>query len=115
MGSGTWPRTAARPPGRLAPGRTGRTAPTYLVTGPVRYVLPPSTAPTPSLKRCHGWVVTRWRLAVAAMDFAVAATWRAVRDTELYMSGTVSSEPVARDEAIAALWRQQRSRLVRLA
>ena len=49
------------------------------------------------------------------MDFAVAATWRAVRDTELYMSGTVGSEPVARDEAIAVLWRQQRSRLVRLA
>jgi len=45
----------------------------------------------------------------------VAATWRAVRDTDLYMSGTVGSEPVARDEAIAVLWRQQRSQLVRLA
>jgi RNA polymerase sigma-70 factor (sigma-E family) len=31
------------------------------------------------------------------------------------MSGTVDSEPVARDEAIAMLWQQQRSRLVRLA
>lgn len=55
------------------------------------------------------------RPAVAVTDFAAAATWRAVRDTDLYMSGTVDSEPVARDEAIAALWRQQRSQLVRLA
>jgi DNA-directed RNA polymerase specialized sigma24 family protein len=31
------------------------------------------------------------------------------------MSGIVGSEPVARDEAVAVLWQQQRSRLVRLA
>jgi RNA polymerase sigma-70 factor (sigma-E family) len=45
----------------------------------------------------------------------VAATWETVRDTHLYMSGTVGSEPVARDEAIAVLWQRQRPRLVRLA
>jgi hypothetical protein len=61
-----------------------------------------------------------WRFAgslsaVAVADFAVAATWRAMHDTDLYMSGTVDSEPVARDEAIAMLWQQQRSQLVRLA
>ena len=38
-----------------------------------------------------------------------------MRDTDLYMSGTVGSEPVARDEAIAVLWQQQRSQLVGLA
>jgi RNA polymerase sigma-70 factor (sigma-E family) len=45
----------------------------------------------------------------------VAATRQVVRDTQLYMSGTVGSEPVARDEAIAVLWQQQRPQLVRLA
>jgi RNA polymerase sigma-70 factor (sigma-E family) len=38
-----------------------------------------------------------------------------VGDTQLYMSDIVGSEPVARDEAVAVLWQQQRSRLVRLA
>jgi RNA polymerase sigma-70 factor (sigma-E family) len=38
-----------------------------------------------------------------------------VGDTQLYMSSIVGSEPVARDEAVAVLWQQQRSRLVRLA
>jgi Sigma-70 region 2 len=45
----------------------------------------------------------------------MAATWHAVRDTQFYMNGIVGSETVARDEAIAVLWQQQRSRLVRLA
>jgi RNA polymerase sigma-70 factor (sigma-E family) len=44
-----------------------------------------------------------------------AATWPVLRDTQFYMSGIVGSEPVARDEAVAVLWLQQRARLVRLA
>ena len=40
VGSGTWPGTAARPPQRLAPDRTGRRAPAYLVTRPAQSVLP---------------------------------------------------------------------------
>lgn len=48
-------------------------------------------------------------------NFANAATWQVVRDTQFYMSGIVGSEPVARDEAVAVLWQQQRPRLVRLA
>jgi DNA-directed RNA polymerase specialized sigma24 family protein len=45
----------------------------------------------------------------------MAATCPVVRDTQFYMSGIVGSEPVARDEAVAVLWQQQRPRLVRLA